>query len=132
MTGVRPVVPCTEDQQPLLRRIAASEGRSRFLQRLAQRPPPWHGCRLRRFAPARVRRFRGLGSTRISCGEEMPAARRSWPATSGFCPTLCWVLHYGAYPFALMIVDLVGGRQAGAMLVDLATSFSAPFWRIGA
>src|SRR5258708_13616703 len=121
MTGFRPVVPCTEDQQPLLRRIAASEGRSRFLQRLAQRPPPWHGCRLSRFVPARVRRFRGLGSTRISCGEEMPAARRSWPATGGFCPTLCWVLPYVASPFALMIVDPFGARQHGAILVSLAT-----------
>jgi tetratricopeptide (TPR) repeat protein len=44
-------------------------------------------------------------------------------------PTLCWVIHYGAYPFALMMGDLVAAGEAVAMLMDLATSLSAPFWK---
>ena len=44
--------------------------------------------------------------------------------------TLCWVLHYGAYPVALVTGDLVGAGQAVSMLLDLATSLGAPFWRL--
>jgi predicted ATPase/DNA-binding winged helix-turn-helix (wHTH) protein len=49
---------------------------------------------------------------------------------TGHKPTLCWVLHYGAYPVALMTGDLVAARQAVVMLMDLATSLSAPIWEI--
>jgi predicted ATPase/DNA-binding winged helix-turn-helix (wHTH) protein len=47
---------------------------------------------------------------------------------AGHKPTLCWVLHYGAYPVALMTGDLVAAGRAVAMLMDLATSLSAPIW----
>jgi predicted ATPase/DNA-binding winged helix-turn-helix (wHTH) protein len=43
--------------------------------------------------------------------------------------TLCWVLHHAAYPVALMTGDLVAAGQAVAMLMDLATSLRAPFWK---
>jgi predicted ATPase len=43
--------------------------------------------------------------------------------------TLCWVLRDAAYPVALMTGDLVAAGRAVAMLMDLATSLSAPFWR---
>jgi predicted ATPase/DNA-binding winged helix-turn-helix (wHTH) protein len=45
-------------------------------------------------------------------------------------PTLAWVLHYGAFPVALMTGDVVAAGQALAMLKALATSLGAPFWRI--
>jgi predicted ATPase/DNA-binding winged helix-turn-helix (wHTH) protein len=44
--------------------------------------------------------------------------------------TLCWVLHYAAYPVALSTGDLVTAGEAVAMLMDLATSLSAPFWKM--
>jgi predicted ATPase/DNA-binding winged helix-turn-helix (wHTH) protein len=44
-------------------------------------------------------------------------------------PTLCWVLHYGLYPVALMRGDLVAAGRALAMLKDLAASLGAPFWK---
>jgi hypothetical protein len=43
--------------------------------------------------------------------------------------TLCWVLHYAAYPVALMTGDLAAAGHAVAMLKDLAISLSAPFWK---
>jgi predicted ATPase/DNA-binding winged helix-turn-helix (wHTH) protein len=49
---------------------------------------------------------------------------------AGHKPTLCWVIHYGAYPSALMTGDLGAAGQAVAMLTDLATSLRAPFWEI--
>ncbi len=49
---------------------------------------------------------------------------------AGHKPTLCWVLHYGAYPVALMTGDLDAAGQAVAMLADLASSISAPIWKI--
>jgi predicted ATPase len=49
---------------------------------------------------------------------------------TGHKPTLCWVLHYGAYPVALMTGDLLAAGQAVATLMDLATSLSAPIWEI--
>ena len=48
---------------------------------------------------------------------------------TGHKPTLCWVLHYAAFPFALMTGDLVAAGRAVAMLMDFATSLSAPFWK---
>src|ERR1700691_959653 len=45
-------------------------------------------------------------------------------------PTLCWVLHYGAYPLAVMTGDLVAAGRAAAMLMSLVTSLSAPLWKI--
>jgi predicted ATPase/DNA-binding winged helix-turn-helix (wHTH) protein len=49
---------------------------------------------------------------------------------AGHKPTLCWVLHYGTYPVALMTGDLDAAGQAVAMLTDLATRISAPIWKI--
>jgi predicted ATPase len=43
--------------------------------------------------------------------------------------TLCWVLYHATYPVALMTGDLVAAGQAVAMLMDLATSLRAPFWK---
>jgi predicted ATPase len=43
-------------------------------------------------------------------------------------PTLCWVIHYGAFPFALIMRDFVAAERAMAMLRDVATSPSEPFW----
>jgi predicted ATPase/DNA-binding winged helix-turn-helix (wHTH) protein len=43
--------------------------------------------------------------------------------------TLCWVLHHAAFPVAFMTGDLVAAGQAVAMLMDLATSLRAPFWK---
>src|SRR5258708_11778739 len=36
-------------------------------------------------------------------------------------PTLCWVTHYGAFPFALIMRDFVAAGRAMAMLRDAAT-----------
>jgi predicted ATPase/DNA-binding winged helix-turn-helix (wHTH) protein len=44
--------------------------------------------------------------------------------------TLCWVLHYAVCPVALMTGDLVAAERAMAMLIDLATSLNAAFWKI--
>jgi predicted ATPase len=44
--------------------------------------------------------------------------------------TLCWVLHYAVYPVALSTGDLVAAGRAVVMLMDLATSLGAPFWKI--
>jgi len=44
--------------------------------------------------------------------------------------TLCWVLHYAVCPVALMTGDLVAADRAVAMLIDLATSLDATFWKI--
>jgi predicted ATPase len=44
--------------------------------------------------------------------------------------TLCWVLHYAVCPVALMTGDLVAAERAVAMLIDLATSLNAAFWKI--
>jgi predicted ATPase/DNA-binding winged helix-turn-helix (wHTH) protein len=44
--------------------------------------------------------------------------------------TLCWVLHYAVCPVALMTGDLVAADRAVAMLIDLATSLDAAFWKI--
>jgi predicted ATPase len=43
--------------------------------------------------------------------------------------TLCWILHHAAYPVALMTGNLVAAGQAVAVLMDLATSLGAPFWK---
>jgi hypothetical protein len=43
-------------------------------------------------------------------------------------PTLCWVIHYGAFPFALIMRDFVAAGRAMAMLRDAATSPREPFW----
>jgi predicted ATPase/DNA-binding winged helix-turn-helix (wHTH) protein len=44
--------------------------------------------------------------------------------------TLCWVLHYAVCPVALMTGDLVAAERAVAMLIDLAASLNAAFWKI--
>jgi hypothetical protein len=49
---------------------------------------------------------------------------------TGHKPTLCWVLHYGAYPVALMTGDLDAAGQAVAKLTDLATTLGAPIWKL--
>jgi predicted ATPase/DNA-binding winged helix-turn-helix (wHTH) protein len=49
---------------------------------------------------------------------------------TGHKPTLCWVLHYGAFPIALMTGDLVAAGQALAILMNVATSLNARFWNI--
>jgi predicted ATPase len=49
---------------------------------------------------------------------------------TGHKPTLCWVLHYGAYPVALLSGDFDAAGRAVAMLMDLATSLTAPIWKI--
>src|SRR5258706_1836046 len=49
---------------------------------------------------------------------------------TGHRPTLCWVLHYGAYPVALMTGDLDAAGKTVATLTDLAASLSAPIWTI--
>lgn len=48
---------------------------------------------------------------------------------AGHKPTLCWVVHYGAYPVALMTGDLVAAGQAVTLLTGLATSLSTSFWK---
>jgi predicted ATPase/DNA-binding winged helix-turn-helix (wHTH) protein len=49
--------------------------------------------------------------------------------STGHKPTLCWVLHYGAYPVAHLMGDLVGAGRAVALLKELATSLGTPFWK---
>jgi predicted ATPase/DNA-binding winged helix-turn-helix (wHTH) protein len=48
---------------------------------------------------------------------------------AGHQPTLGWVLHYGAFPVALMTGDLVAAAQAVATLRDLASSLGTSFWK---
>jgi predicted ATPase/DNA-binding winged helix-turn-helix (wHTH) protein len=43
-------------------------------------------------------------------------------------PTLCWVIHYGAFPFALIMRDFVAAERAMTMLREVATGPSEPFW----
>jgi predicted ATPase len=44
--------------------------------------------------------------------------------------TLCWVLHYAVCPVTLMTGDLVAADRAVAMMIDLAASLDAAFWKI--
>jgi predicted ATPase len=76
-------------------------------------------------ALARVFWLRGL----VDQGILLAQASFKGAQAANHKPTLCWVLHYGAYPFALMTGDLVAAERAVTMLMDLATSLSAPFWK---
>jgi predicted ATPase/DNA-binding winged helix-turn-helix (wHTH) protein len=78
-----------------------------------------------RAALARVLWLRGL----VDQGVCQAQASLEEAQAAGHKPTLGWVLHYGAYPLALMTSDFDAAAQAVAMLKDLATSLSAPFWR---
>ena len=49
---------------------------------------------------------------------------------SGNKVSLCWALRYGVCPIALMSDNLADVEQAGAMLIDVATSHNAAFWKI--
>lgn len=49
---------------------------------------------------------------------------------SGNKVSLCWALRYGVCPIALMSGNLADAEQAGAMLIDVATSHNAAFWKI--
>ena len=94
-----------------------------------QRHTIWSRYDLRLFgqaALARVLWLRGL----VDQGFIQAQASLEEAQATDHKPTLCWVLHYGAYPFALMTGDLVAAGRAVAMLMDLATSLSAPFWKI--
>jgi tetratricopeptide (TPR) repeat protein len=76
-------------------------------------------------ALARVLWLRGFVDQGVTQAQASFAAARA----TDHKPTLCWVLHYGAYPCALMLGDLVAAGRAVAMLMDLATSLGAPFWK---
>ena len=94
-----------------------------------QRHTFWSGYDLRlegRAALARVLWLRGF----VDQGITQAQASLQEAQAAGHKPTICWVLHYGAYPFALMTGDFDAAAQAVAMLQDLATSLSAPFWKI--
>jgi predicted ATPase/DNA-binding winged helix-turn-helix (wHTH) protein len=94
-----------------------------------QRHTIWSRYDLRLLGPAMlapVLWLRGL----VDQGVTQAQASLEQAQVTGHKPTLCWVLHHGAYPVALMTGDLVAAGQAVAMLTDLATSLSAPFWKI--
>jgi predicted ATPase/DNA-binding winged helix-turn-helix (wHTH) protein len=77
-------------------------------------------------ALARVLWLRGFVDQGVNQGQ----ASLEEAQAAGHKPTICWVLHYGAYPFALMTGDFDAAAQAVTMLKDLATSLNAPFWNI--
>jgi predicted ATPase/DNA-binding winged helix-turn-helix (wHTH) protein len=74
---------------------------------------------------ARVLWLRGF----VDQGVTQARASLEAAQAAGHKPTLCWVVHYATYPFALMTGDLVAAGRAVTMLMDLATSLSAPFWK---
>jgi predicted ATPase len=76
-------------------------------------------------ALARVLWLRGL----VEQGVAQAQASLEGAQAADHEPTLCWVLHYGAYPVALMRGDLVAAARAVAMLKDLAAGLGAPFWK---
>ena len=75
---------------------------------------------------ARVLWLRGL----VNQGVAQAEASLEDARIAAHPPTLAWVLHYGAFPVALMTGDLVAAGQAVATLKGLATSLGAPFWKI--
>jgi len=93
-----------------------------------QRHTIWSHYDLRlegRAALARVLWLRGL----VDQGVFQAQASLEEAQAAGHKPTLGWVLHYGAYPCALMTSDFDAAAQVVGMLKDIATSLSAPFWR---
>jgi ATP/maltotriose-dependent transcriptional regulator MalT len=49
-------------------------------------------------------------------------------ADPGF--SVCWVLHYGVCPVALMTGNIAAADRAVTMMVDLASRLDAPIWHI--
>jgi predicted ATPase/DNA-binding winged helix-turn-helix (wHTH) protein len=74
---------------------------------------------------ARVLWLRGL----VDQGVIQAQASLEEAQASGHDRLLCWILHYGAYPVAVMTGDLVAAGRAVAILMELETRLSAPFWR---
>jgi hypothetical protein len=92
-----------------------------------QRHTFWYRSDLRlhgRAALARVLWLRGL----VDQGVLQAKVSLEEAQAAGHKPTLGWVLHYGAYPCALMTSDFDAAAQAVAMLKDLATSLNATLW----
>jgi predicted ATPase len=94
-----------------------------------QRHAIWFGYDQRAMGQARLAQVLWLRGF-VDQGVTQAQASLEKAQATGHKPTLCWVLHYGAYPVALMTGDLVAAGRAAAMLMDLATSLSAPVWKI--
>jgi predicted ATPase/DNA-binding winged helix-turn-helix (wHTH) protein len=93
-----------------------------------QRRKIWSCGDLRLFgraALARVLWLRGF----VDRGLNQAHASLEEAQAAGHKPTLCWVLHYGAYSLAVMTGDLIAAGLAVEMLMDLGTSLRAPFWK---
>jgi predicted ATPase/DNA-binding winged helix-turn-helix (wHTH) protein len=94
-----------------------------------QRHAIWFGYDQRAMGQARLAQLLWLRGF-VDQGVTQAQASFKEAQATGHKPTLCWVLHYGAFPVALMTGDLLAAGQAVATLTDLATSLSAPIWKI--